>query len=66
MGPQELLLATVKRQKLAWFGHIAQHNSLFKPSFRAPWSVGDAVVGRGNAGWTISKNGCPCPSKNCT
>ena len=31
-----------------------------KPSFRAPWSVGDAVVGRGNAGWTLSKSGHSC------
>ena len=23
-----------------------------KPSFKAPWRVGDSVVGRGNAGWT--------------
>ena len=30
-----------------------------KPSFRAPWRVGDAVVGRGNAGWTTSKSGHP-------
>ena len=22
-----------------------------KPSFTAPWRVGDAVVGKGNAGW---------------
>ena len=28
-----------------------------KPSFRAPWRVDDAVVGRGNAGWTTSKSG---------
>ena len=26
-----------------------------KPSFRAPWRVGDAVVSTGNAGWTASK-----------
>ena len=30
-----------------------------KPSFRAPWRVGDAVVGRGNAGWATSKSGHP-------
>ena len=36
-----------------------------KPSFRAPWRVGDAVVGRGNAGWTTSKSGHPCPCQNC-
>ena len=28
-----------------------------KLSFRASWKVGDAVVGKGNAGWTTSKNG---------
>ena len=27
--------------------------------FRAPWRVGDAMVGRGNAGWTTSKSGHP-------
>ena len=26
-----------------------------KPSFRAPWRVGDSVVGSGNAEWTTSK-----------
>ena len=31
-----------------------------KPSFRAPWKVGDAMVGSGNAGWTTSKSGHPC------
>ena len=33
-----------------------------KPSLRAPWRVGDAVVGRGNVGWTTSKGRqlCPC------
>ena len=30
-------------------------------SFRAPWRVGDAVVGRGNAGWTTSS----LPCQNC-
>ena len=27
MGPQELLLATVKSWKLTRFGHVTQHNS---------------------------------------
>ena len=35
------------------------------PSFRAPWRVGDAMVGRVNAGWTTSKSGHPCPCQNC-
>ena len=29
-GPQGSLLATVKRRKLAWFGHVSRHDSLFK------------------------------------
>ena len=29
-GPQEPLLATVKRRKLSWFGHVTRHNSLPK------------------------------------
>ena len=36
-----------------------------KPPFRAPWRVGDAMVGRGNAGWTASKSGHSCPCQNC-
>ena len=35
-----------------------------KPSFRAPWWVGGAVVGRGNAGWTTSKSGHHCTYQN--
>ena len=30
VGPQGPLLATVKRRKLAWFGHVTCHDSLFK------------------------------------
>ena len=30
VGPQELLLATVKRRKLAGFGHATQHDSFSK------------------------------------
>ena len=33
-GPQEPLLATVKRRKLAWFGHVTRHDSLSKTTFR--------------------------------
>ena len=29
-GPQEPLLAVVKRRKLTWFGHVTRHNSLSK------------------------------------
>ena len=37
-----------------------------KPSFKASSRVGYAVVGRGNAGWTSSKSGYPCPFQNCS
>ena len=30
VGPQEPLLATGKKQKLAWFGHFKRHDSLSK------------------------------------
>ena len=36
-----------------------------KPSFRAPWKVGDAVIDRGNAGWT-SKSAYSCPCQSCS
>ena len=29
-GPQEPLLALVKKRKLSWFGHVTRHNSLPK------------------------------------
>ncbi len=30
VGPQETILQTVKRRKLAWFGHVVRHDSLAK------------------------------------
>ena len=67
VGPLEPLPATVKKQKLAWFGHVTCHTTACpKPPFRAPWRVGEAVAGRENAGWTTSKNGHPCPCQNCS
>ena len=35
-------------------------------SFRTPWRLGDAVVGRGNAGWTTSKSGHICQCQSCS
>ena len=61
VGPQEPLLVTVKKRKLAWFRHVTASP---RTSFRAPCRVGDTVVGRGNAGWTTSKSGHPCPCQN--
>ena len=37
-----------------------------KSFFTAPWRTDDAVVARGNAGWTTPKNGHPCPRQNCS
>ena len=34
VGPRELLLATVKRRNLAWFGHVTRRNSPSKPILR--------------------------------
>ena len=34
VGPREPLLATVKRQELAWFGHVTHHDSLSKTILR--------------------------------
>ena len=64
-GPQEPLLATVKRRKLAWFGHLTHHDSL-STSFMAPWRAGNATVGRRNDGWTTSKSGHPWLCQNCS
>ena len=33
VGLQETLLTTVKRWKLAWFGHVTRHDSLSKTIF---------------------------------
>ena len=50
VGPKESLLATVKRRKLAWSSMSHATTASPKPSFRAPWTVGDAVVSRVNTG----------------
>ena len=34
VGPQEPLLETVKRRKLACFGHVTRHDSLFKSNLQ--------------------------------
>ena len=64
VGPQEPLLATVKRWKLAWFRHTTRHDGLSKTILRAPWRVGYAIVGRANVGWKMSKGGQPCLCQN--
>ena len=37
-----------------------------KPSLLALCRVSNAVVGKGNAGWTTSKTEHPCPCRNCS
>ena len=44
VGPLEPLLATVKRQKLAWSRHAALYDSISKTTLH--WKVDDAVAGR--------------------
>ena len=46
VGPQEPLLATVKRRKLAWFWRVTRHNSLFKTILQGAlkYGLGEAVV----------------------
>ena len=66
VGRQELILVNVKRRKLAWLGCVTRMTASPKPSFRAPSRPGDAVAGRGNAGWITSKSGHPCPCQNCS
>ena len=56
---QEPLLAAVKR---GW----NLHGLGMSPVFRASWRLDDAVVSRGNVGWTMSKSGHPCPCQNCS
>ena len=63
------IVKTVKRWRLAWFRHVTCHGSGMshattvcpKPSSGTSWRMDDAMVSRGNAGWTTSKRAYPCP-----
>ena len=55
VGLLEPLLATVKRWKLRWLGHVTHHDNLSKVILQGTMGVGgggggDAAIGRGNAG----------------
>ena len=50
-GPQEPLLATVKRQKLQWFGHVSRHNTLAKTILQGTLD-GGRRRGRPRRTWT--------------
>ena len=65
VSPQERPPATVKRRKLAWFGHVTRPDSLSKTILQGTMEGGRRSVGRGNAGWTTSKSGHSCPCQNC-
>ena len=56
VGLQEPLLATVRRWKLAWFGHVTRHDSLPNTTLQ-----GNVVVSRRKAGRAMSMSGHPCP-----
>ena len=47
VGPQEPLLATTKRRKLAWFGHVTRHDSLCKTDVQGTLEGGDVEAVRG-------------------
>ena len=40
VGPQGSLLATVKRRKFAWFGHITRHDNLSKTILQCTFQGG--------------------------
>ena len=49
VGPQEPLLATVKKRKLAWFRHVTRHNSLTETilgRWATPWSAEEILNGQ--------------------
>ena len=50
VDPQEPLLATVKRQKLAWFGYVTRHDSLSKTILQGTLEFGRRC-GRQRKSW---------------
>ena len=66
VGPQTPPLAIVKRRKLHGSGTSHVTTASPKPSFRAPWRLDDAMVGRGTAGRTTSNTGYPCLCQSCS
>ena len=52
-GLQEILLSTVRRRKLSWFGHECRHGMLSKIILQGTVAEEDLV----NHGRTISRNG---------
>ena len=52
--------------KETYKGHVTRHDSLSKTILQGTLEGGRRVVGRGNAEWTTSKCGHPCPCQNCS
>ena len=51
VGNQEPLLTTVKRRKLAWFGHVCRHNTLSKTIMQGT-TPGSRKRGRPRKSWS--------------
>ena len=64
--PQEPPLATVKRRKLALFGHVTHHDGLFTTILQDTLE-GERPFVRQRKCWTDNiKDGPPCPCQNCS
>ena len=64
-GPQEPLLATVKRRKLAWFRHVTHHDSLSQTTLQGILE-GRRRRGRQRKCWMDKVKECTtCPRQNC-
>ena len=67
VGPQEPLLATVKRRTLSQLGHVTRHDSLSKSSLRSTFKDGRRRRGRQKNCWTENIKewtSLPIPSEN--
>ena len=64
MGPQEHFWQLSRDGN--FHGSGMSHTPIPSPklSFRATWRIGDAMVGRGNTGWTTPKSGHPSHARN--
>ena len=52
-GPQEPLLAKIKRRKLTWFGHVTRHNTLPKTILQGTLE-GGRKRGRQQKSWFVN------------
>ena len=57
IGPYEVLLTTVKRRKLKWYGHVSRTSGMTRPSCKAPLGEQEDEEDRGRGGRTTSKSG---------